>query len=83
MLKCRPVALVTAAVMYGFASFQSSVAMKITAAVTTMQKTEPIQIKARRSRLVMKHLLTDAPPSCYIFFLRFLELRKSHAQLTI
>jgi hypothetical protein len=38
MLKCRPVALVTAAVMYGFASFQSSVAMKITAAVTMTQK---------------------------------------------
>jgi hypothetical protein len=54
MLNCRPVALVTPAVMYGLALFQSSVATKITAAIRTTQKIETTQIKARRILLAIK-----------------------------
>jgi hypothetical protein len=58
MLNCRPVALVTPAVMYGLALFQSSVATKIIAAIRMTQKIETTQIKARRILLaIKKHLL--------------------------
>ena len=60
MLNCRPVALLTPAVMYGFALFQSRVATKTAAALTMMPKTEPAQIKTRRFRLVMVNLLISA-----------------------